>query len=65
MRVDDQMIVEFLRQRDEVTFSEIRAVLPNRGERTVQGDIQSLVDANIIERIGQTKATRYRLRRSS
>jgi ATP-dependent DNA helicase RecG len=60
-----QMIVEFLRQRDEVTFSEIRAVLPNRGERTVQGDIQSLVDANIIERIGQTKATRYRLRRSS
>jgi predicted HTH transcriptional regulator len=60
-----QTILEFLRQRDEATFSEIRALIPGRGERTIQADIQSLVDANIIERIGQTKATRYRLRRST
>jgi ATP-dependent DNA helicase RecG len=60
-----QTIVEFLRQRDEVTFGEIRALIPGRGERTIQGDIQSLVDANIVERVGQTKATRYRLRRSA
>ncbi len=57
-----QTIVDLLRSRGEVTFSEIKAALPSRAERTIQADIQSLVEANIVERTGQTKATRYRLR---
>lgn len=57
-----QTIVDLLRARGEVTFSEIKAALPHRAERTIQADIQGLVESNIVERIGQTKATRYRLR---
>ena len=56
-----QTIVDLLRARGEVTFSEIRAALPARAERTIQADIQGLVESHIVERIGQTKATRYRL----
>jgi ATP-dependent DNA helicase RecG len=55
-------IVRVLNTRPEVSLSDIRDALPDRSKRTIQDDITGLIDAGIVERHGQTKATRYRLR---
>ena len=55
-------IVRVLNTRDDVSLSTIREALPDRSKRTLQDDITGLIDAGLVERHGQTKATRYRLR---
>jgi len=58
-------VISIIRMRGEVPFSDIREALPDRGERTVQEDIRLLIESNIVERVGKTRAVRYRLRNSS
>ncbi len=55
-------IVRLINSMVEATLSDIREALPDRSKRTLQDDITKLIDAGIVERYGQTKATRYRLR---
>lgn len=55
-------IVRVLNARLEVSLGDIRDALPDRSKRTLQDDITGLIEAGILERHGQTKATRYRLR---
>jgi len=54
-------VINIIRMRGEAAFSDIREALPDRGERTVQEDIRLLIEANVIERVGKTRAVRYRL----
>ena len=58
-------IVGIIRMRGEAAFNDIREALPERGERTVQEDIRLLIESNVIERVGKTRAVRYRLRNAS
>ena len=58
-------IVAIVRSIGEASLTDIRAALPGRAKRTVQDDITGLIEADIVERLGQTKATRYRLRANS
>ena len=55
-------IVRVINAQIEVALGDIRDALPDRSKRTLQDDITRLIDAGIVERHGQTKATRYRLR---
>ncbi len=55
-------IIRLVSSNIEVSLADIREAFPDRAKRTLQEDITTLIDANILERHGQTKATRYRLR---
>jgi ATP-dependent DNA helicase RecG len=55
-------IVRIVSSLGEATLGDIREALPDRSKRTLQDDITKLIEAGLIERHGQTKATRYRLR---
>ncbi len=55
-------ILRVINARVEVTLTDIRDALPERSKRTLQDDITRLIDLGVLERYGQTKATRYRLR---
>jgi predicted HTH transcriptional regulator len=56
-----RIIVE-LRTRGELGFLDLREALSDRSDRSLQADIAGLIKANVIERIGKTRAVRYRLR---
>jgi ATP-dependent DNA helicase RecG len=58
-------IIGIIRMRGDAAFNDIREALPDRGERTVQEDIRVLIEANVVERVGKTRAVRYRLRSGS
>ena len=55
-------LIQIIERHGEASLSELRDAFPDRAKRTVQEDISGLVEAGIVERSGQTKATRYRLR---
>ncbi len=55
-------IVDMLRSRGQVSPQEIRDVLPGRSRRSIQRDTSDLVDAKLIEVLGEGRALRYRLR---
>ena len=55
-------IIRLVSANIEISLADIREAFPDRAKRTLQEDITALIDAKIIERHGQTKATRYRLR---
>ncbi|GAC1560164.1 MAG: hypothetical protein NVS2B7_34610 [Herpetosiphon sp.] len=54
-------IVNHLRRHDEASFADLRAVLPDRADRTLQEDVRGLVEVDIVERVGKTRSVRYRL----
>jgi predicted HTH transcriptional regulator len=56
-----RILVAVLQERIEATFSELCAALPERSDRSVQDDIRSLVGLGVVQRIGKTRAIRYRL----
>ncbi len=57
-----RVLVALIQERHEVTFSELCAALPERSDRSVQDDVRALVEASIVQRVGKTRAIRYRLR---
>jgi predicted HTH transcriptional regulator len=56
-----RVLVAVLQERTEATFGELCAALPERSDRSVQEDIRDLVAAGVVQRIGKTRAIRYRL----
>ena len=57
-----RVLVALIQERHEVTFGELCAALPERSDRSVQEDVRDLVEAGVVQRIGKTRAIRYRLR---
>ncbi len=57
-----RVIVALIQERQETTFGELCAALPERSDRSVQEDVRDLVEAGVVQRVGKTRATRYRLR---
>ena len=55
-------IVLFLRARGEVNPRAIREHLSDRTPRSIQRDIKSLIEAGLIEPVGESVAVQYRLR---
>ena len=55
-------IIRELQTRGELSFAELRDALPERSDRSLQADIADLIKAHVIERVGKTRAVRYRLR---
>ncbi len=55
-------IVNVIRARGEASLDELDKALHDRAKRTIQADLDRLIEANIVERVGQTRATRYRLK---
>ncbi len=54
-------IVSLLRSRGEVPPRDIRELLNDRTERSIQRDLKSLIDARLVESVGGARAIRYRL----
>ncbi len=54
-------IVLILQERGELTITDIAEVIPDRSRRMLQDDMRALVEAEIVDRFGQTRAIRYRL----
>ncbi len=54
-------ILSHLRVREEATPREIRELLADRAERSIQRDLKGLVDAGLIEAVGETRSLHYRL----
>lgn len=57
-----RVLVTLVQERHEVSFGELCAALPERSDRSIQDDIRALVEAGIVQRVGKTRAMRYRLR---
>lgn len=55
-------IVLLLQERGELMISDIAEAIPDRSRRMLQDDMRALIDAEIVDRFGQTRAIRYRLR---
>jgi ATP-dependent DNA helicase RecG len=54
-------IIGLLRSRGEVPPRDIRELLQDRTERSIQRDIKSLINAKLVESVGGARAIRYRL----
>ena len=55
-------ILALLRTRPDISFREVRELLPDRAERSIQRDIRGLIDAQLIAASGSARALRYHLR---
>ncbi len=55
-------IVLMLQERGELMISDIAEAIPSRSRRMLQEDMRVLVEAEIVDRFGQTRAIRYQLR---
>jgi hypothetical protein len=55
-------IVLLLQERGELMISDIAEAIPDRSRRMLQDDMRGLIEAQIVDRFGQTRAIRYRLR---
>jgi ATP-dependent DNA helicase RecG len=55
-------LVLLLQARGDLSPREIREQLPDRTPRSIQRDIKSLIEAGLIEPIGESVAVQYRLR---
>jgi ATP-dependent DNA helicase RecG len=62
LTTSQRRIVVLLQERGELTISDIQEALPERSRRMLQDDLRGLVEAGLIDRIGQTRSIRYRLR---
>jgi ATP-dependent DNA helicase RecG len=58
-------IVNLVRERGEISLDELDKALHDRAKRTIQADLDRLIEANIVERVGQTRATRYHLKKAT
>jgi predicted HTH transcriptional regulator len=58
-------IVNVIRARGEASLDELDRALSDRAKRTIQADLDRLIEANIVERVGQTRATRYHLKKAT
>ncbi len=56
-----RVIYQFIRRKGRVTPREIRDLLAERAERSVQRDIRVLLDTGKIEAVGGTRSLRYQL----
>ena len=56
------MILTVLRARGELAPRELRTYLAGRGERSLQRDLRKLLDAGLIEPVGETRSLKYRVR---
>ena len=54
-------ILALLRTRQEVAAREVRDLLPDRAERTIQRDLRGLIEAGFITSVGGARALRYRI----
>ena len=57
-----RVILNFLRTHGEASPRELRALFPQRAERSVQRDLKGMVDDGLIETVGGSRSLRYRLR---
>jgi ATP-dependent DNA helicase RecG len=57
-------ILALLRTRSDISFREVRELLPDRAERSIQRDIRALLDAQLIAAHGNARSLRYHLRES-
>ncbi|NJK81694.1 MAG: hypothetical protein HC914_18165 [Chloroflexaceae bacterium] len=55
-------ILTFLRSRGEAPPREIRALFPDRAERSIQRDLKGMVDDGLLETVGGSRSLRYRIR---
>ena len=55
-----RLIYQLVQRRAEVTPREIRELMSDRAERSVQRDIRALLEKGLIEAIGGSRALRYR-----
>lgn len=58
-------ILSLLRSKGMVTPSEIRELLEARAERSIQRDLKGLLEAGLIEALGNARAVHYILRRNA
>ncbi|GAC1543969.1 MAG: hypothetical protein NVS2B7_17990 [Herpetosiphon sp.] len=65
LTVPQRKIVQMLQQRGELMISDIAAAIPDRSRRMLQDDMRLLVESQIVDRFGQTRAIRYRLHNGS
>lgn len=54
-------ILSHLRVKAEATPREIRDLLADRAERSIQRDLKGFVDAGLIEAVGEIRSLHYRL----
>ena len=65
MNESQKKIIDLLRSRGQASPQEIRDLLDGRSRRSIQRDTSDLVEANLIEVIGEGRALRYRLRQTT
>lgn len=54
-------VIAAIRARGEIGFNDLCSAVPDRSYRSVQEDIRDLIATGVVERIGKTRAVRYRL----
>jgi predicted HTH transcriptional regulator len=59
---NQRRIFEEIRIRGVASPQDIRDALPARGPRSIQRDIERLIDLQLVEALGSARAIRYRLR---
>jgi len=57
-----QKIIEILKQKGKVQVGEISDILPQVSKRTIRRDFVQLLEQGLIERIGQSNDTFYKLK---
>lgn len=54
-------IISILKIRDSITIGEISVDIKNVSEKTIQRDLQSLIDTGVVSRIGERRWSKYKL----
>ena len=60
-----QVLVSFLLEHGEAYFADLEAACPDIARRTLQRDIQGLVNAGVLEAKGATNSLRYAFKNST
>jgi hypothetical protein len=55
-------IINALKNKETSTIAEIKTEFPDVSFKTIQRDLQSLIDDNIIERVGERRWSMYRIK---
>lgn len=58
-------IIDKIRQSGNCRIKDIQDILPDCSERTIRYDLQSLVEQNLIERVGSGPSVSYRIRQNA
>lgn len=54
-------VLGYLSHHDEATITDLLAAVPNRSRRALIYDVNTLIEWNLVERIGASKTSSYRL----